>query len=72
MTSRPKRRDAAKRLAAEQRKGKKAGVLANVTAAHELSIYVGNSAARDVYERADAWAKSPAGTPYGAKKAGTR
>jgi hypothetical protein len=34
--------------------------------AEELSIYVGNSAAADeAYARAEAWAKSPAGTPYG-------
>jgi hypothetical protein len=40
--------------------------------AEELSIYAGNSArvdeARDAYERAEAWAQAPAGTPYGGVK----
>lgn len=74
MTTKAKRRDAAKRLAAQQRKVKKAGVLANVSAAADLNIYVGNSAAREAYDRANSWAHSPAGTPYGSgsRKAGQR
>lgn len=63
-----KRAERQKRLAA-----KRSGVVPDLKASAEpLSIYAGNSArvdeARDAYERAEAWAHSPAGTPYGAKR----
>jgi len=49
---------------------KKSGVVPDLSAGAEpLSIYAGNSAqvheAREAYERADAWARSNPGTPYG-------
>jgi hypothetical protein len=63
-----KRAERQKRIAA-----KRSGVLPDLAAAAEpLSIYAGNSArmdeARDAYERAEAWAQSPAGTPYGGRR----
>jgi hypothetical protein len=53
---------------------RRSGVIPDLKASAEpMSIYAGNSArmdeARDAYERAEAWAQSPAGTPYGARKA---
>ena len=62
-----KRAERQKRVAA-----KRSGVIPDLAASAEpLSIYAGNSArldeAREAYERAEAWAQSPAGTPYGAR-----
>lgn len=62
-----------KRQERHQRIVAKSSVLPDLAAAAEpLSIYAGNSArmdeARDAYERAEAWAKSPAGTPYGGRR----
>jgi hypothetical protein len=54
-----------------RRREPKPGVIQDL-AAEASSIYLGNSAAKDeaidaqlAYDRADAWARSPAGTPYG-------
>jgi hypothetical protein len=63
-----KRAERQKRVAA-----KRSGVIPNLSASAEpLSIYAGNSArldeAREAYERAEAWAQSPAGTKYGKVK----
>jgi hypothetical protein len=57
----------------KKRAAKRSGVVPNLAAsADPLSIYAGNSArvdeAREARERAEAWAKAPAGTPYGEAK----
>jgi hypothetical protein len=51
----------------------RSGTVPSLSAGSEaLSIYAGNSArmeeARDAYERADAWARSEVGTPYGRER----
>jgi hypothetical protein len=56
---------------------KRSGVIPDLKAAAEpLSIYAGNSAQVDeaeaAYERAEAWAQSPAGTKYGARRKAVR
>lgn len=58
-----KRAERKKRIAA-----KRSGVVPDLKASAEpLSIYAGNSA-QEAWERAEAWASAPAGTPYGARK----
>jgi hypothetical protein len=65
-----KRAERQDRLAVKLAAKKRSGVVPDLKASAEpLSIYAGNSAqAQEAYERAEAWAQSPAGTPYGARR----